>query len=202
MREKSTTRKRVSLLAVLAFGWFGMFLMQWYLTTRSTIETIPYSRFEELVAQGVVTDVVVGKETIEGKLKDKLADGKSALVTARVDMPLAEKLASKGISVTGAPSDGWFGNVVSWVVPLILLYGFWYVMAGRLGDRQGVGSRHGHRNVSRQSLCRERHQSHVRGRGGCRRGEGRGRRVPRRIRNSCGCARRVPPWYSADWRAP
>jgi len=119
MREKSTTRKRVSLLAVLAFGWFGMFLMQWYLTTRSTIETIPYSRFEELVAQGVVTDVVVGKETIEGKLKDKLADGKSALVTARVDMPLAEKLASKGISVTGAPSDGWFGNVVSWVVPLI-----------------------------------------------------------------------------------
>ena len=96
-----------------------MFLMQWYLTTRSTIETIPYSRFEELVAQGVVTDVVVGKETIEGKLKDKLADGKSALVTARVDMPLAEKLASNGISVTGAPSDGWFGNVVSWVVPLI-----------------------------------------------------------------------------------
>ncbi|WP_050626040.1 ATP-dependent zinc metalloprotease FtsH [Bradyrhizobium viridifuturi] len=138
MSEKSPTRRQVSWLAILAFGWFGMFLMQWYLTTGSTVETIPYSRFEELVAQGAVTDVVVGKETIEGKLKDKLANGKSAFVTARVDLPLAEKLASKGISVTGAPSDGWLGNVVSWVVPLIVLYGFWFFMAGRFGDRQGV----------------------------------------------------------------
>ncbi|PAY10763.1 cell division protein FtsH [Bradyrhizobium sp. UFLA03-84] len=138
MSEKSPTRRQVSWLAILAFGWFGMFLMQWYLTTGSTVETIPYSRFEELVAQGAVTDVVVGKETIEGKLKDKLANGKSAFVTARVDLPLAEKLASKGISVTGAPSDGWLGNVVSWIVPLIVLYGFWFFMAGRFGDRQGV----------------------------------------------------------------
>lgn len=139
MNEKSPTWKRASLLAILAFGWFGMFFMQWYLTTRNTIETIPYSRFEELVAQGAVTDVVVGKETIEGKLKDKLVDGNSAFVTARVDLPLAEKLASKGISVTGAPSDGWIGNVVSWVAPLILIYGFWYFIAGRMSDRQGVG---------------------------------------------------------------
>nr|WP_245452866.1 ATP-dependent zinc metalloprotease FtsH [Bradyrhizobium sp. C9] len=116
-----------------------MLLMQWFLTSHSTIETIPYSRFEELVAQGAVTNVVVGKDTIEGSLKERLPDGRSAFVTTRVDMPLAEKLAAKGVSVTGTASDGWFGNLISWVFPLILMYGFWYFMFGRLGDRQGAG---------------------------------------------------------------
>ncbi|PDT74997.1 ATP-dependent zinc metalloprotease FtsH [Bradyrhizobium sp. C9] len=139
MSDNSPTRKQVPWLAILAFGWFGMLLMQWFLTSHSTIETIPYSRFEELVAQGAVTNVVVGKDTIEGSLKERLPDGRSAFVTTRVDMPLAEKLAAKGVSVTGTASDGWFGNLISWVFPLILMYGFWYFMFGRLGDRQGAG---------------------------------------------------------------
>ncbi|MGY4417693.1 cell division protease FtsH [Bradyrhizobium sp. JR6.1] len=140
MSDNSSTRKQVPWLAILAFGWFGMLLVQWFLTSHNTIETIPYSKFEELVAQGAVTDVVVGKDTIAGNLKEKLPDGKSAFVTTRVDIPLAEKLAAKGVSVTGTRSDGWFANLISWVLPLILIYGFWYFMFGRVGDRQGVGS--------------------------------------------------------------
>jgi hypothetical protein len=55
------------------------------------------------VLDGAVSEVAVGQDTIQGKLKDKLADGKSAFVTARVDPALAEKLEAKGITVTGVP---------------------------------------------------------------------------------------------------
>jgi len=54
-----------------------MLLMQWVLATYNTVDTIPYSEFEKQVAQGNVTEVAVGQDTIQGKLKDKLADGKS-----------------------------------------------------------------------------------------------------------------------------
>ena len=78
-----------------------MVLLQWVLATYNTVDTIPYSEFEQLVAQGNFTEVAVGQDAIQGKLKDKLASGKSAFVTARVDSALAEKLEAKGVVVTG-----------------------------------------------------------------------------------------------------
>lgn len=61
------------------------------MTTYNLVDTIPFSQLEQLVAQGSVTEVAVGQDTIKGNLKDKLASGKSAFVTARVDPALAEK---------------------------------------------------------------------------------------------------------------
>jgi ATP-dependent Zn protease len=96
-------------------------------------------RFEELVRQGAVADALVGKDTIGGKLKNKLSNGKSAFVTNRVDNALAEKLEASGVTVSGMTSEGLFGSILSWVLPVVLIYGFWFVVAGRLGNRQGLG---------------------------------------------------------------
>ena len=78
-------RKQAVAIGYIFAAGIGMLLLQWVLATYNTVDTIPYSQFEQLVAQGKVTEVAVGQDTIQGKLKDKLPSGKSAFVTARVD---------------------------------------------------------------------------------------------------------------------
>jgi cell division protease FtsH len=139
MDDESPIRKQAPFMVGLALAGMGLLFLQWLLAAHSAVETIPYSKFEELVGQGAVSDVIVSRDSIEGNLKDKLPSGKSAFVTTRVDMALADKLESKGIKVTGSESDGFLGSLLSWVLPLVLIYGFWFFMSGRLGGRQGLG---------------------------------------------------------------
>ena len=99
--------------------------MQWLWATVAPSETIPYSQFEALVAQGKVSDVTISDTTIQGKLKAALPDGNTAFTTARVEPALADQLAAKGVVVTGAPPSGWLTALLSWVAPLFLFYLVW-----------------------------------------------------------------------------
>jgi cell division protease FtsH len=138
MDDEPLIRKQAPWMVGLALAGMALLFLQWFSAAHNSMETISYSKFEELTGQGAVTDVIVGKDTIEGNLKDKLPSGRSAFVTTRVDMALAEKLESKGITVTGIASEGFLGSLLSWVLPLVLIYGFWFFMTGRLGNRQGL----------------------------------------------------------------
>ena len=139
MEQDSSSRKQAVAIGYMIAAGIGMVVLQWVLATYNTIDTIPYSEFEQLVAQGSVTEVAVGQDTIQGKLKDKLPSGKSAFITARVDAPLAEKLAAKGVVVTGVPSGGLFQTILSWIVPAFMFYLIWIFLGRRLADRQGFG---------------------------------------------------------------
>ena len=139
MEPDSSSRKQSIAIGYIFAAVIGMVLLQWVLATYNTIDTIPFSEFEQLVAQGNVTEVAVGQDTIQGKLKDKLPSGKSAFVTARVDPALAEKLEAKGVVVTGVPSGGLFQTILSWIVPALMFYLIWIFLGRRLADRQGFG---------------------------------------------------------------
>ena len=139
MEPDSSSRKQTVAIGYIFAAGIGMVLLQWVLATYNTVDTIPYSEFEQLVAQGNVTEVAVGQDAIQGKLKDKLASGKSAFVTARVDPALAEKLEAKGVVVTGVPSGGLFQTILSWLVPALMFYLIWIFLGRRIADRQGFG---------------------------------------------------------------
>jgi cell division protease FtsH len=139
MEPDSSSRKQTVTIGYIFAAGIGMVLLQWVLATYNTVDTIPYSEFEQLVAQGNVTEVAVGQDAIQGKLKDKLASGKSAFATARVDPSLAEKLEAKGVVVTGVPSGGLFQTILSWLVPALMLYLIWIFLGRRIADRQGFG---------------------------------------------------------------
>jgi cell division protease FtsH len=136
--DPSSQKQNMAMLYILAFG-IALVVAQWALATYSTVETIPYSQFEQLVAKDQVTEVSIGQDVIEGKLKNKLPSGKSAFVTARVDPALAEKLEAKGITVTGVPSGGLVSTIISWVAPVLLFFGVWYFLGARMAGRQGFG---------------------------------------------------------------
>jgi cell division protease FtsH len=139
MESDPSSRKQNIVIGYFVAASIGMLLLQWALATYGQVDTIPFSQFEQLVAQGNVTEVAVGSDTISGKLKDKLADGKTAFVTARVDAALAEKLEAKGIVVTGVPPGGLFQTILSWVLPALMFYLVWVFLGRRVADRQGFG---------------------------------------------------------------
>ncbi|WP_035659616.1 FtsH/Yme1/Tma family ATP-dependent metallopeptidase, partial [Bradyrhizobium sp. STM 3809] len=139
MESDPNTRKQVIAVGYIFLAGIGMLLLQWLLTTYNTVETIPYSQFEQLVAQGKIAEASVSPDTIQGKFKDKQADGKTGFVTARVDPPLAEKLAAKGVTVTGVPSGGVIQTLLSWVVPALMFYLIWVFLGRKVMDRQGFG---------------------------------------------------------------
>ncbi|MGA7809438.1 ATP-dependent zinc metalloprotease FtsH [Bradyrhizobium sp.] len=141
MATDPSQRKQTIAIGYIFAAGIGMLVLQWVLTTYNTVETIPYSQFEQLVDQGKVSEVAVGQDTIQGKLKDKekLESGKQDFVTARVDPAFAEKLAAKGVVVTGVPSGGLLQTILSWVVPAVLFYLVWVFLFRRVAERQGFG---------------------------------------------------------------
>jgi cell division protease FtsH len=141
MNPDPNQRKQAIAMGYIFAAGIGMLVLQWVFTTYNTVETIPYSQFEQLVSQGKVAEVGVGQDTISGKLKDKekLPSGKSAFVTARVDPALAEKLESKGVVVNGVPSGGIIQTILSWVIPAVLFYLIWIFLFRRVAERQGFG---------------------------------------------------------------
>jgi cell division protease FtsH len=139
MESDPSSRRQSVAMGFIFMAAVAMLLLQWIMVTYNTVDTIPFSQFEQLVSQGNVTEVAVGPDTIQGKLKDKLPSGKSAFVTVRVDPGLAEKLEAKGVVVTGVPSGGLFQTILSWVVPALMFYLIWIFLGRRLADRQGFG---------------------------------------------------------------
>src|SRR5437016_5237532 len=139
MEPDPSSRKQSVAIGYIFAATIGVVVLQWLFVTYRTIDTIPYSEFEQLVGRGSVSEVAVGQDAIQGKLKEKLPSGKSAFVTARVDPALAEKLNAKGVVVTGVPSGGLFQTILSWIVPAFMFYLIWIFLGRRLADRQGFG---------------------------------------------------------------
>ncbi|MDE2377442.1 ATP-dependent zinc metalloprotease FtsH [Bradyrhizobium sp.] len=141
MDKDSSSRQQAVAIGYIFGAGILLVLLQWAFATYNTVESIPYSQFEQLVAQGKVAEVSVGQDVIQGKLKEneKLASGKTAFVTARVDLALADKLHDKGVTVTGVPSGGAFQTILSWIVPALMFYLVWVFLGRRFAEKQGFG---------------------------------------------------------------
>jgi cell division protease FtsH len=132
-------RKRNFMTWYLLAAMLGVFLFQFLWINYSQVETVPYSRFNQLVNDGKVDEVTVSQDTIRGTLKQALPDGRRAFVTNRVDPQLAEKLQSHGVSVTGASSGGLIATLLSWVLPAVIFYLVWMYLFRHVADRRGFG---------------------------------------------------------------
>jgi cell division protease FtsH len=126
-------------IGIMTAAAFGFLALEWAWVSYNQVDTIPYSQFDQLVAEGNVAEVAVGQDTIQGKVKDRLPSGKSEFVTARVDAALAEKLEAKGVVVKGLPSGGLLGSILSWILPAFMFYLVWLFMSRRRQDGQGFG---------------------------------------------------------------
>ncbi|HEU5274271.1 MAG TPA: ATP-dependent zinc metalloprotease FtsH [Xanthobacteraceae bacterium] len=118
---------------------FAVVALQVYVAARQNVETIPYSQFRQLLRDHKVSQVAVSDRYIQGKLKSPLPDGKSNFKTTRIDPPqFADELQKYGVTYTGEVDSSFFSNLLSWLLPMILFFGFWTFLTRRMSG-QGMG---------------------------------------------------------------
>ena len=120
-------------------AFLGVMLIQFVWLRFTQVETIPYSQFEQLLTENKISEVLVDNDTIQGKLKEPLADGRKLFYTVRVDPALADKLKEHGVTITGAPSSSVLSTILSWVLPIFFFYLIWTYGIRRMAERQGFG---------------------------------------------------------------
>jgi cell division protease FtsH len=134
MNRKTQINLWYTVAALLAI----VFVQQWW-AERQRVETIPYSQFEALVREGKVREVHVTENFIRGTATEPLADGRRLFITVRVEPGLAEKLAERGVTVTGVVETTLLRDILSWILPVLFFFGLWLFVFRRIAERQGMG---------------------------------------------------------------
>ena len=120
----------LSFLALLLVVNIGTALLK-------TGETIQYSDFKQRLAQGQIAEVTISKDTIRGKYI-KPEGGEVAFSTIRVDDPkLVEQLDGQRVRFEGETQSVWIGELLSWVLPFILIIALWMFLFRRMGGAEG-----------------------------------------------------------------
>ncbi len=102
-------------------------------------EPVPYSEFEQALAEGRIQQVTVSDRVMTGRLK--APDGnKTTLVAVRVEPDLAARLDKFKVPYTRVVENTLLRDLMSWVVPSLIFVGLWYFVIRRLGAGQGMGS--------------------------------------------------------------
>ena len=105
----------------------------WYLQPAG--KTISYSDFKQAVRAGRVAEVNVGEQTIRGTFK---GDGSEKFNTNRIEDPkLLEELDSTSVKYTGEFVSRWLPEILSWIIPLLLLFAIWSFFFRRIGGAEG-----------------------------------------------------------------
>ena len=121
----------LAVLAVLSIhDWLGL---------RADVEILPYSRFQDLLHQGQLDDLVVGTDHITGRLKNAPAGKPAHFSTVRVDPAIADSLAAAKVSFSGEPGPGLLASVLGWFAPTLVFLLLWFWLIRPMGAG-GMGS--------------------------------------------------------------
>jgi cell division protease FtsH len=136
--KKGTSPARPTAIWWVLGALFILALGQAYLLTPGGRQ-ITYSEFKAKVRASEVAEVTVGDTTIHGQLKKGEGDkGSTSFSTTRIEDPkLVEDLEAQSVKYSGEVVSRWLPEVLSWVVPLLLLVALWSFFFRRIGGAEG-----------------------------------------------------------------
>src|SRR5271166_4680389 len=136
---EATMEKKHQLNLTYLFIAFGLLLLfQSFWVSYSQVETIPYSKFQDLLKDKQIENVVVGPSQIRGEFKTP-EGGKKYFTTTRVDPAVAGELQKYGIDYTGSTGENLLHDLLSWVLPILIFFGIWAFFFRRMAEKQGIG---------------------------------------------------------------
>ena len=126
------------------FSFFYIFLAVWavlliqnYLASVLSSQVIPYSQFLKLLKEGNISEVAISANRIEGKMKVEGKTGEAQpFRTIRVDQDLSELLDKYQVTFKGEVESTFVRDLFSWIFPIILFFGIWYLLMKRMGGQQ------------------------------------------------------------------
>ncbi|MGE5641353.1 MAG: ATP-dependent zinc metalloprotease FtsH [Clostridia bacterium] len=125
-------------LAYLLFAVVAMLALQQWWHQAKTVEVLPYSEFEKLLAEHKIDEVVISDQRITGKLTQK-AGSKTVAVANLVPPDLAERLSKFDVKYTRVYESNIVRDLLSWILPALVFFGVWYLLARRMAGQQGLG---------------------------------------------------------------
>ncbi|MCK1651981.1 ATP-dependent zinc metalloprotease FtsH [Bradyrhizobium sp. 149] len=126
-------------LGYAAAALFIMALLQYVVSTANQIAPLPYSEFRSLLHQGKIDSLAVSDRFIQGTLKQPLPGGQRQFFTTRLDQEFAQELDKYGVRYTGQIESTLLRDILSWVMPVLLLAALWWYIGRRMADAAGVG---------------------------------------------------------------
>lgn len=118
---------------------FGIIMLQNFWSQGQHVETIPYSAFEQYLEEGRLSEVTVTSQYIQGTLKSEESAQKQHVAANRVDPALAERLDQYGVPFSAARENTFLGNLLSWLLPMVLFFAVWMFLIRRMAEKQGFG---------------------------------------------------------------
>src|SRR5262245_29322557 len=125
-------------IGYLLFALLAILMVQQWWQQAQTVEVVPYSEFEQLLAQDKISEVVVSDSPITGKLKS-VENGKKVAVANLVPPEIAERLDKYKVPYTRVHESTFLRDILSWVLPALVFFGVWYLLVRRMAGQQGLG---------------------------------------------------------------
>jgi cell division protease FtsH len=111
---------------------------------------LKYSDFKKAVAARQVSDIAIGKERVQGDITPEAVkqfapvrqtvapltakQPKYTFTTVRVDDPdLSKDLQAAQVSYAGTVESTFLGNVLSWLLPMLIMIAVWQFLLRRMG---------------------------------------------------------------------
>jgi cell division protease FtsH len=136
-RRRPTPSRSVSPL------WIGVSVLALLLlanvisATLTQGQALPYSEFKSLLAQGRLSEIVITPDAIRGTYQN--ADNRlQSFTTVPVDDPqLVAELQAQKVKFAADLQSRWLTEVLSWVLPLLLIVALWSFFLRRMGGAEG-----------------------------------------------------------------
>jgi len=124
---------------IIAF-WILIMVQELYVASQH-LDEVPYSQFKEWLLQDQVAEIAITETVIKGKLKPERGDEKAQwFKTIRVDDPdLVRLLEEKKVEYAGVIVSTLWRDVASWVVPILIFGGVWFLILRKVGQGAGGG---------------------------------------------------------------
>jgi len=126
-------------LWLLMFALVALFWLRDLWVTSTQVQPIPYSEFLQYLKQGKLESIKVGSQFIEGSFKAAQPDGHTRIVTTRVAPDLARELSQYDVRFEGMVENTLLRDLLSWVVPALMLLGVWTFIGKRMAAQGGLG---------------------------------------------------------------
>src|SRR5918992_5615039 len=141
-------RKTQFNVGYLLFALFAMLLVQQWWQTAQTVEVVPYSEFEQLLAQNKIAEVTVSDNRITGKLKAP-ENGKTVAVANLVPPEVAERLDKYNVPYRRVVESTFLRDILSWVIPALVFFGIWFWLIRRFASQAGGGGLGGFMSIGK-----------------------------------------------------
>ncbi len=134
-------KTKFSIWYVIAAIW-GVVLLQDFIAAQYRPRTVPYSQFLTALRDNRVSEVVISQGRIAGKMKitEEGQEKEVRFITVRVDPEISEELSKHNVVFRGQEENTFLRDLFSWVFPILVFFGIWYLMMRKMSPGAGMMS--------------------------------------------------------------